>query len=510
MALSQATEPILRVANQTKTFGTFTANEDISFDLRPGEILCLLGENGAGKSTLCNCLFGAYKPDAGQYFIGGKPVRLNSPRDAIKWRIGMVHQHFVLVPPMTVLENIIVGVETGGFFLDRESARKNISGLCTRYGLNIDLDSLVADLSVGQQQWVEILKSLYCGVDILILDEPTAVLTPQETDRLLSSLRQMAAGGISIILITHKLQEVMEVSDRVTILRKGKVVATCDTADMDKASLARLMVGREVSFEIDKKAARPGAQVLCVEGITLRDLNGKKALDDFSLELRSGEILGIAGVSGNGQGELFDALVGVAMPERGRILIKGDDITHSSIARRSNMGLAFVPPDRIKQGLLMGCSLAENFILGFHWEDRFKTCKLFSNKKLEHHARESICEFDIACTGPGQTAAELSGGNLQKVILARELSQDVNCVVASSPTRGLDIGAIEYVHGLLMELRNHGAGVLLISEDLDEVLKLSDRVAVIHGGRIMGAFDAGAANREEIGLLMAGIKGEAK
>ena len=285
------------------------------------------------------------------------------------------------------------------------------------------------------------------------------------------------------------------------------MVDTCNTSEIDKAALARLMVGRDVSFEIDKQAAKPGEPVLSVNSVTLRDANLKNVLDDLSLAVRSGEILGIAGVSGNGQGELFDALVGVVLPEQGGIFLREREITGFSIAQRSGLGMAFVPPDRIKQGLLMGCSLAENFILGFHWDNSFKTCGLFSSGKLEKHAHNSICEFDISCTGPGQTAGELSGGNLQKVILARELSRKVSCLIASSPTRGLDIGAIEYVHGLLIELRNQGAGVLLISEDLDEVLKLSDRVAVIHGGRIMGSFDSESASRKEIGLLMAGIEG---
>ncbi len=504
--MDEDAEIILKVENQTKAFGTTIANDDITFDLKKGEILCLLGENGAGKSTLCKCLYGAYKPDTGRIFIGGTQARLSSPKDAIQWGIGMVHQHFVLAPPMTVVENIVVGSDTPGFFVDFKTARQRIAELCRKYELEIDLDQRIADLSVGQQQWVEILKSLHSGVDILILDEPTAALTPQETDRLLDIVQQMAAEGLSVILITHKLQEVMAVADRVTVLRKGRVVATRPTAEVDQQELARLMVGREVVFKANKEDQPLGETVLALQGLTVRTDQGKETLCDFTIDIHRHEILGIAGVSGNGQSELFDVIAGVIDPARGQVAYQGEDITPLTPGIRSQKGIAFIPPDRIQQGLLMGCTLAENLILGFHHHPKFKTFRLLNSQKLHTNACESIECFDIASTGPRQTASELSGGNLQKVILARELSQKVDLVIASSPTRGLDIGATEYVHSFLVNLRNEGSGILLISEDLDEVINLSDRIAVICKGRIMDIIPTGEANRAQIGLLMTGIR----
>lgn len=504
--MGEAPDTILQVENLTKAFGTNIANKDITFDLKKGEILCLLGENGAGKSTLCKCLYGAYRPDAGRIYISGRKTRLRSPKDAMQQKIGMVHQHFVLAPPMTVMENIIVGGDSPGFFVDFKTARRRIAEFCQKYTLDIDLDQRVADLSVGQQQWVEILKSLHYWVDILILDEPTAVLTPQETERLLSIVKQMASEGLAVILITHKLQEVMAVADRVTVLRKGEVIATRKTADVNQRELANLMVGRDVSFKVAKEAHTAGGKVLSLQDIRVCTDQGKQTLSDFTLDIHRHEILGIAGVSGNGQSELFDVVAGVVNPAEGRVDFLGEDITRMLPSDRSRKGIAYIPPDRIKQGLLMGCTLAENMVLGFHHDPKFKTWGLLNSKKLYANARECIDSFDIASTGPGQTVAELSGGNLQKVILARELSQKVDLVVASSPTRGLDIGAIEYVHKLLINLRNEGAGVLMISEDLDEVINLSDRIAVIYKGRILDIIPSGEENRERIGLLMAGIE----
>ena len=338
------------------------------------------------------------------------------------------------------------------------------------------------------------------------MDEPTAALTPQETDRLLEIVRQMAAEGLAVILITHKLHEVMAVSHRVTVLRKGRVVATRPTAEVDQRELARLMVGREVAFGVDKKARPPGAVVLSLKGLTVCSAHGKQTLCDVTLDIRRHEILGIAGVSGNGQRELFDVIAGVVQPHQGRVAFHNEDITACCTRDRSRKGMAFIPPDRIQQGLLMSCSLAENLILGFHHDTKFKSFRLLNAQKLHDNACRSIECFDIATTGPGQTAAELSGGNLQKVILARELSQNVDLIIASSPTRGLDIGAIQYVHSLLVGLRNEGAGVLLISEDLDEVINLADRIAVICKGRIMEVISAGQEDRDRIGLLMAGIE----
>lgn len=504
--MGEASVTILQIENLTKVFGKNIANNDISFDLHRGEILCLLGENGAGKSTLCKCLYGAYKPDSGQILINGQVARLHSPKDAMQQKIGMVHQHFVLAPPMTVMENIMVGGQSPGFFVDFTAARKRISEFCRKYHLDIDLDQRVDDLSVGQQQWVEILKSLHYWVDILILDEPTAVLTPQETERLLGIIKQMANEGLAVILITHKLQEVMAVADRVTVLRKGQVVATRHIEDVNQRELANLMVGREVSFNVAKENNSIGEKVMALHKVQVYTNQKKATLTELSLAVHRREILGIAGVSGNGQTELFDVIAGVVQPTAGRVEYLDEDITWMSPEARSSKGIASIPPDRIRQGLLMGCSVAENIILGFHHDPQLKTWGLLSSQKLRANAKKLIDDFDIAATGPGQIVAELSGGNLQKVILARELSQKVELVVASSPTRGLDVGAIEYVHTLLISLRNNGAGVLLISEDLDEVINLSDRIAVIYKGRIMAVMPAGESNRERIGMLMAGIK----
>lgn len=499
-------EIILEVDSLRKTFHHVVANDEVSVQIRKGEVHCLLGENGAGKSTLAKCIYGAYKADTGRILMHGEEVEITSPKDAIRLKIGMVHQHFVLVPPMTALENIVVGVSTGSIVLDLKSARAKIQALCDNYQLDINLDERVDELSVGQQQWVEILKALYVGVDILILDEPTAVLTPQETAKLFNILRQMTSEGISIILITHKLYEVMSISDRVTVLRKGKVVAERETKDVSTEELARLMVGREVTFRVKKEKLDSGDVVFEIAELhALRD-NGAAALVDFSLTVHRNEILGLAGVGGNGQDELFDIIAGVRKPMRGQVFMSGQNITDMTPSDRSSNGLASIPPDRIEQGLLMGFSVGDNLILGFQHTQRFMSQIFLNEKKIREFANESIQNFNIATSGPEQIARELSGGNLQKLILARELSHKIDFIIASCPTRGLDVGAMQYVHEQLVLLRGKGAGILLVSEDLDEVMNVSDRIAVIYKGQIMGIVKADTISREEIGLLMAGIQ----
>jgi general nucleoside transport system ATP-binding protein len=499
-------ETILSVENQTKIFGQVVANDCISFDIRRGEVHCLLGENGAGKSTLAKCLYGAYRPDTGQIFLKGYPTHFSSPGDAIKAGIGMVHQHFVLAAPLTSLENIIVGTESGIGRMDLRKSRQKVQALCQAYQIELDLDAPVSTLSTGKQQWVEILKALYVGIEILILDEPTAVLTPQETEKLFHILRKMTGEGFSIVLITHKLQEVINISDRVTVLRKGRVVNTCDTRQITKQDLAHMMVGRDVSFQLDKPEFQDSAPALELRRVSLNLPHGQNLLCDINLQIHHHEIVGLAGVAGNGQQDLFDLLVGVRRPDIGTIHLEGKEIHHLSPQQRMQRGLASIPPDRIAQGLLMDFTVQENMILGFQRASRFSSGPFISSKKVNAFAEESILKYDIATPGPLHKAGFLSGGNLQKVILAREFSRKNSFLVASSPTRGLDIGATEFVHQRLVELRNQGAGILLISEDLDEIFSLSDRIAVIYKGEIMGILTAKSATIQKVGFWMAGIR----
>jgi simple sugar transport system ATP-binding protein len=506
VAISDTPAPILEVENLTKIFGDLVANDRVSFSVQKGHIHCLLGENGAGKSTLAKCIYGASRPDSGRILFKGKEAAFSSPREAIRQGIGMVHQHFVLAEPMNAVENIIVGEESSGALLHLEFERQKIQALCDQYGLSLDLNVPVSRLSVGQQQWIEILKALYVGVDLLLLDEPTAVLTPQEVESLFSIVRKMVAGGISVILITHKMQEVMSISDRVTILRKGKVVDTVDTRSNTKSSLAKLLVGRDFDFAVHKEKVQRGDPVLEVQSVSaLRD-NRSQALKDVSLTVYRGEILGLAGVSGNGQPELFDALVGVRPLQKGRLLLDSKDIANLSPLEIANRGLASVPQDRLKQGLIDEFSIEENLILGMHGNPPFCSHSVLNWKEIQAFARKSIENFEIKASGPEQTVHQLSGGNLQKVILAREISRPIQAMVVSSPTRGLDINATYYVYGRFLELLKSGVGILMISEDLDEIFNVSDRIAVIYNGRIMGEFDVAAVDREKIGLLMAGVE----
>jgi simple sugar transport system ATP-binding protein len=498
--------PILRVDNISKSFGTLVANDQISFEVQKGHIHCLLGENGAGKSTLAKAIYGASKPDSGAIIFKGEVTSFSSPRDAIRLGIGMVHQHFVLAEPMNAVENIIVGEESTGAILHMDEETARIQKLADQYGLTLDLSLPVSQLSVGEQQWIEILKALYVGVDLLLLDEPTALLTPQEVEKLFSIIRKMAADGISIILITHKLHEVMDVSQQVTVLRKGKTVGSVATADSTKESLAELLVGREFDFRVDKEMIPPGKPVLEIQNLTVLRDNGTTGVDDFSITVHEGEIVGLAGVSGNGQPELFDSCVGVKTPKSGKIILEGVDITGSSPLDILNAGLASVPQDRLKQGLISEFAVQENLILGIHGNEPFTKYSIINWSNVKNHSVDAIENFEIATRGPDQKVKQLSGGNLQKVLLAREISKDVKALIASSPTRGLDINATYYVYKRFLDLIKEGTGILLISEDLDEIYNVSDRIAVIFNGQLMGEFETGEVTREQIGLLMAGVK----
>jgi simple sugar transport system ATP-binding protein len=496
---------IVEVTNLTKSFGDFIANKNIKFKLKRGEIHCLLGENGAGKSTFAKCLYGAYREDSGVIKVKGKQVNFNSPKDAISQGIGMVHQHFVLVPTMTVIENIIVGVKKPGISIGIPEATQRIQELCKKFKIDLDLNATLEDLSVGQQQWVEILKTVFSGVEILILDEPTAALTPQESDQLFNIIKLMTKDGTSVIFITHKLNEVIKVSDRVTIFRKGKVVGTILTAETDKMELATYMVGRGVHFEVDKEDLEPQETILEISDLSVTNHSDRKALNSVNLAVRKYEILGIAGVGGNGQNALFDAIVGVRHVDQGKIKLCGNEIQNLSPIKIMHHGLASIPSDRMTQGLVLDFSVSENLIVGQHWDKTFCSGLFLDQKRIRSNAENMIKDFDIATTGPYQMTSRLSGGNLQKIILARELSGQIKCVVTYCPTRGLDVGAIEYVHERLVSLRDSGVGVLLISEDLDEIFNVADRIAVIFQGEILGNFRTDQINREQIGLLMAGV-----
>ena len=506
MKNNQPPSYVMEISNLTKTFGDFVANDGVRFNLKRSEIHCLLGENGAGKSTFAKCLYGAYRPDSGSIIINGKEVQFNSPRDAIHHGVGMVHQHFVLVPTLSVVENIVVGVEKTGISPGIREATVKINELCQKFNVQLDPKAIVSTLSVGEQQWVEILKTLFSGVDLLILDEPTASLTPQESEQLFSIIKKMTEDGTSVIFITHKLNEVMAVSNRVTIFRKSKVVGTIDTSATTKMELAVLMVGRGVHFEVEKNPYDPGDPVLQITDLVVTVDSRRPVIKGLSLDVKRKEILGIAGVGGNGQMELFDAIVGVRKAEQGSIRLAGDEITRSSPTRIADKGLASIPADRLIQGLLLEFTVSENLILGSHRDKKFQRFSLLSEQFINGNAEELIKDYEIATTGPNQIADRLSGGNLQKLILARELSQNIICLIANCPTRGLDVGAIEYVHHRLVELRDQGKGVLLISEDLDEIFNLSDRIAVLFRGELMGVYNSMDVTREKVGLLMAGVR----
>lgn len=499
-------EPALRIENLTKRFGDILANNDISLTIGKGEIHCLLGENGAGKSTLAECLFGYYKPDSGKIYLDNNLIEINSPSDAAEYGIGMVHQHFVLVQPMTVIENVIAGLHSINIFLDLASAEKKLKQLCNRYCLDLDLNAKIWQLSVGEQQWVEILKALYVDSKILILDEPTAVLTPQETDTFFSILKQMKKDGLSIILITHKLKEVMDIADRVTVLKKGRFITTVATEGMNQQDLAKLMVGREVVFTVTRDEIRIGKPVLEIYGLSALNDRGLPSLNEISLTLHKNEILGVAGVAGNGQKELFEVITGLRHADAGQVFLNGEEITNKKAITIMKMGVGHIPDDRIAEGLIPEFSIKENLILGQQCSKKFRKGLFLNTKAMEENADKCIREFEIATPSADYITKLLSGGNLQKVILAREFQISSEVLLANQPTRGLDVGVIEYVHERLLEKRRQGAGIILVSEDLDEIMSLSDRIAVICDGIIVNIFDAKDAKIEDIGVCMAGIK----
>ncbi|HSK99441.1 MAG TPA: ABC transporter ATP-binding protein [Rubrobacteraceae bacterium] len=495
---------VLEMRHITKTFGENRANDDVSLRLRRGEILGMLGENGAGKSTLMKILYGLYKPNAGQIFVDGEEVEIHDPKDAVGRGIGMVHQHFTLIPPLTVAENIVLGAEPRrGLSLDLEKAVRDTEALCERYGLRVDPRARVADLSVGVQQRVEILKALYRQARILVLDEPTAVLTPQETEDLFAVLRELVADGLSIILITHKLGELLGVSDEITIIRDGRVVDTVDATKTNEGELARLMVGREVLLRVEKTATKVGEPRLVAEDLVVLSSTGTEAVRGVSLEVRAGEILGIAGVDGNGQTELVEALAGTRRAESGRVFLDGEDVTSLGANDRQERGLAYVPEDRARKGLVQDFALYENNALKTYDEPPFSRGFFIFPRVMRRRAAENLKAYDVRPADPDARASSLSGGNQQKAILARELSGDPGVIVAYQPTRGVDVGAIEYIHRRLLDQRAEGKAILLISLELEEVRSLSDRILVMYAGNMAGEVGPEATD-EQLGLLMAG------
>jgi ABC-type uncharacterized transport system ATPase subunit len=471
-----------------------------------GQVHALLGENGAGKSTLMNVVYGLVRPDSGEIVFDGNPVHIGSPQDAITLGIGMVHQHFMLIPPLTVAENVILGHEivSGPGVIDIRRSNAAVHDLSRKYSLEVDPAAKVEDLSVGLQQRVEILKALYRGARLLILDEPTAVLTPQEVRGLFEIVRALVHDGAAVIFITHKLAEVLEVADQITVMRRGKVEATTTPKQSSQAELARMMVGRSVLLRVEKGEARPGQTLLAIDGLTVHDDRHQVAVDNLSLEVRSGEILGIAGVEGNGQNELVEAIVGLRMPRSGQITLGGRDITHASTHSTLEAGLGFIPADRHRMGIVLELSVADNLVLSRFDRAPFARWLIRAFDQVRGYAERVIKTFDIRTDGPDQPAGSLSGGNQQKLVVAREIGTQPKVLLASQPTRGVDVGSIEFIHRRLVEERDNGMGVLLVSSELDEVLSLADRVAVVYRGHVVATFAQKEADRERIGLLMAG------
>jgi simple sugar transport system ATP-binding protein len=497
----------VRLDGITKRFPGVVANDDVDFVVDRGTVHALLGENGAGKTTLMNVLYGLYEPTSGRVVVDGDERRFDSPRDAIDAGIGMIHQHFMLVDPMTVTENITLGNEPrkwGGLAVDRAGARDAVIDLAERYGFDVDPDARIEDVSVGEQQRVEILKALYRGADTLILDEPTAVLTPQEIEELFGVLEELTAQGKTIIFITHKLGEAMRAADEITVLRDGRKVGTVDAADTTREGLAELMVGREVLLDVDRPPTDPGAVELSVSDLVVDDDRGVRAVDGVDLEVRAGEILGIAGVDGNGQSELIDAITGLRAPETGEVRFSGADVTDASRRRRIESGMAYIPEDRQERGVVMDFDLVENALLGSQHARAFGSNGRIDWTRTRDHAESIIEEFDVRTRGPTATASSLSGGNQQKFIVGREFERDPALVVASHPTRGVDVGSIEFIHERLLELRQSGVAILLISSKLEEVQGLSDRLAVMYEGEFIDVVDPETTTESELGLLMAG------
>ena len=503
-------EYVIEMNHIRKEFPGIVANDDITLQLRKGEIHALLGENGAGKSTLMSVLFGLYQPEAGTIKKDGVEVKINNPNDATALGIGMVHQHSKLIELFTALDNIILGAETTSKlgFLKKKEARKKVQALSEKYGLKVNLDAKVEDITVGMQQRVEILKMLYRDNDILIFDEPTAVLTPQEIDELMEIMRGFAKEGKSILFITHKLNEIMAVSDRVTVLRKGKYIGTVDTKDTNKQELSNMMVGRPVQLEIKKEESHPTDVVLKVEGLTVPSkVHKNDAVKDVSLEVRKGEIVCLAGIDGNGQTEFIYGLTGLEKATSGRITLCGRDISNASIRKRSQAGMSHIPEDRHKHGLVLGYTLEQNLVLQKYLEPRFQNHGFIKFDEVRKYAEKLIEDYDVRSgQGPITIARSMSGGNQQKAIIARELDRDEPLIVAVQPTRGLDVGAIEHIHKQLIAERDKGKAVLLVSLELDEVLGLSDRILVLYEGEIVGELDPKKTDAQELGLYMSGAK----
>jgi simple sugar transport system ATP-binding protein len=499
--------PALELRGITKRFGPVVANDGIDFDLRPGEVHALLGENGAGKSTLMSILYGLYSPTEGEIRVNGEQVEVDSPSRAIDLGIGMVHQHFMLVPVMTVTENIVLGEEpTHGVLLDVREGSRKVKELSDRYGLAVDPDAVIEQVSVGMQQRVEILKTLYRDARILILDEPTAVLTAQESHELFEVLRALKKDGVSIVFISHKLNEVLEISDRVTVLRRGKRIDTVPTEGATEASLARLMVGRDVLLRVEKETAKLGEPMLEVEDLHVRDARGLEAVKGVSLEVSGGEVVAIAGVDGNGQLELVQAIAGVVVPESGRVSIEGRDVTGQGVRATTEAGVAHIPEDRHLCGLVLDFTLAENLALREYREPPISNHGLLSLGQMNDRARSLLKEYDVRGGEPSTLASALSGGNQQKVAVAREVASNPKLLIAHQPTRGLDVGAIEFVHGRLLVERDEGRGILLVSLEFEEIRALADRILVIYEGKIVGEFPPDVSE-EELGIAMTGGRG---
>lgn len=497
---------VLEARAITKRFPGVVANDQVSLKLYKGEVLALLGENGAGKSTLMNILYGLYHQDEGEILVNGEPIRVSSPHESIERGIGMVHQHFQLVPVMTVAENVMLGNEITkqAGWLDRRKAGAQIREISRQYGLEVDPDALIADLPVGAQQRVEIIKALYRNADILILDEPTAVLTPQEADDLVRIMHTLTDQGKSIIFITHKLREVLEVADRIMVLRSGKVVGEALPAESSENSLAAMMVGREVLLRVEKQAPKPTDVMLAVRDLVVRDDRNLIAVNGVSLEVRCGEILGIAGVQGNGQTELVAAITGLRASEAGSVQIGSQEVTNAPPRQISELGVALIPEDRQRDGLVTSFQLTDNAVLEYYYREPFANGLVRNDTAIQAHCGELVQQFDVRTPNIFVPASSLSGGNQQKLIVAREFTRELRLLIAAQPTRGIDVGSIEFIHNQIIKKRDEGVAVLVVSAELDEVLSLADRIAVMFHGQIVAVVPNGTLSREELGLLMAG------
>jgi len=497
---------IVEMLHITKDFPGIRANDDISLQIEEGSIHALLGENGAGKSTLMSILFGLYQPDSGTIRVRGKEVKISDPNVATALGIGMVHQHFKLVHNFTVTENIILGMEPRkGVTIDIRSAERKVEEISKLYGLAVDPRAKIEDISVGMQQRVEILKMLYRDAEILIFDEPTAVLTPQEIHELMHIMRRLVQEGKTILLITHKLKEIKEVADVCTVLRRGKLVGTVPVADTNEEKMAEMMVGRQVNFHVEKNPARPGPELLRIESLNVKNSKGVLGVKNLSLSVRGGEVLGICGIDGNGQTELVYAITGLQKAESGRIFLRDKEITHLSIKERSDLGLGHIPEDRQKHGLILDFTLGENFVVHNYYRKPFANFGILNQKQILENANRLIREFDVRSgQGAFTPARSMSGGNQQKAIVAREIDRSPDVFIVVQPTRGLDVGAIEYIHKRIIEERDKGKAILLVSLELDEIMDVSDRIAVIYNGEIVGIVDARETNENELGLMMSG------